>query len=92
MYAWATSLRGINPGLCFTQKAEGGLKSWVSKTFDAQHIQEMTLLPGQCFKLLWRPGIDAREDVVNYLVSDRSAISEAGMEKRSEHSKAADAA
>lgn len=79
MYAYSTGLRGITPGLCFTQKAEGGLENWVSKTFDAQHIQEMALLPGQCFKLLWRPGIDAREDVMNHLVADRSAISESGV-------------
>jgi hypothetical protein len=79
MYAYATGLRGISPGICFTQKAEGELKDWVSKTFDAEHIQTMSLLPGQCFKLLWRPGIDSRDDIMKYLVSDSSVISEAGV-------------
>jgi hypothetical protein len=79
MYAYATGLRGISPGICFTQKAEGKLQDWVSQTFDAQRIQEMALLPGQCFKLLWRPGIDGCEQVMKYLVSDRSMISEAGV-------------
>ena len=79
MYAYATGLRGISPGICFTQKAEGELASWVSTTFDAQHIQTTSLLPGQCFKLLWRPGLVSRDDVMNHLVSDKSVISEAGV-------------
>ena len=79
MYAYATGLRGISPGICFTQKANGALEDWASKTFDAHEIQKTALFPGQCFKLLWRPGIDAREEIMNYLVTDTSVISEAGV-------------
>jgi hypothetical protein len=79
MYAYATGLRGISPGVCFTEKAQGKLEDWASLTFDAQHLIEMALLPGQCFKLLWRPGIDGYEPVMRYLVPDKAVISEAGV-------------
>jgi len=52
MYAYATGLRGISPGICFTRKVEGQLEDWASETFGAQDIQRMALLPGRCFKLL----------------------------------------
>lgn len=79
MGAHASGLRGIAPGISFTQKAEGTLQGWVSKVFEAQEIRAMARRPGDCSQLLWRPGMDARDDILKYLVPDVSMINESGV-------------
>ena len=79
MYAHATGLRGISPGICFTKRPEAVWKIGPRKLLTRNTFKKMSLMPGQCFKLLWRPGIDGCEQVMKYLVSDKSVISEAGV-------------
>lgn len=79
MYAFPTGLRAVAPGIAFTEKANGTITDWVSRVFAADRIQEMSRLPGECSKLLWRPGLDGYESVSRYLVPDNAIMSEAGV-------------
>lgn len=79
MPAHAFGLRGIAPGVSFTQKAIGSLHEWVSNAFAAVDIREMVRMPGDCSQLLWRPGMDGCADVLKYLVPDIAIINESGV-------------
>jgi len=79
LYGYRSGLRGIAPGISFTQKAVGQISDWVKATFDAHDIKEMKRRPGECTKLLWRPGIDGRDQVLATLVPDVALMNEAGV-------------
>lgn len=79
MLAHASGLWGIAPGLSFTQRAAGQLEDWVTQTFAAQDIIQMARLPGECTRLLWRPGLDGLENVSRYLLPDSVIMNESGV-------------
>ena len=79
MHAHAHGLRGVSPGYAFTQKSDGSLSDWVTNVFGASEIMEMRLEPGQCFRRLWRPGIDGLASVTANLVPSGAALNQAGI-------------
>lgn len=79
MYGHSSGLRGIAPGICFTEKAEGDIKGWVTNKFGAHEIRTMKNRPGWCAQRVWRPGIDGRDNVLSTLVPDVPTMTEAGV-------------
>jgi hypothetical protein len=79
MYGHRSGLRGIAPGISFTEKSQGNVAEWVIKTFGADNIRSMKNLPGDCTRSVWRPGIDGRENVLSTLVADEPTMTESGV-------------
>jgi hypothetical protein len=79
MAAADCGLRGIAPGMCFVQRAEGQLIDWARKLFQAVNVVDMQHTPGRYFKRIWRPGIDGFHRAASLLADPPRALNQAGV-------------